>query len=132
MFTDKSLPKDKILRRWREVQSRARFEAARAAIITSLRIKFSQQTNANVTITGDNTETETETSNGNRDSATQTILKLVSMGVRLSLGLWLVDEGSSHARRLRTRSCDGTAEVASSGSRAAGTEGTLRGLKTCR
>lgn len=140
-------PKDKVLKKWREDQAKARYEQARKAVINSLKEKFGgplQQSNVpsvsnvikgdntkaipTIVITGDNVE-ETSNSNVNRDDESRVDFDSNSVQAKVE-NLNARVEDVSHARRLQMGPGGELAQwrLAPRGSRAAGAEGGLRRL----
>ncbi|XP_052754507.1 rootletin [Galleria mellonella] len=139
-------PKDKVLKKWREEQAKAKYEQARKAVINSLKEKFKDAPRSNIRpitgecktdirkivptiiITGDNAE-GTSNLNGNRNGRTGGDLDLMDVSCRVEFRGG-AGEGACHARRLQMGPGSELAQwrLAPRGSRAAGAEGGLREL----
>lgn len=143
---DSKVPKDKVLKKWREEQAKAKYEQARKAVINSLKEKFRDVPCSNIRsntkenkidirkiiptiiITGDNVE-GTSNLNANRGGESQGNLGFMADGFRVGITDGAGEDGS-HARRLQMGPGGELAQwrLAPRGSRAAGAEGGLRGL----
>ncbi|KAJ0177971.1 hypothetical protein K1T71_006844 [Dendrolimus kikuchii] len=137
-------PKDIVLKKWREAKAKKKYEQARLTVINSLKEKFGVTTihgkvnygfvsnKGDIGIVPKIIITEAEDIsdlNVNRDVNDQGDMKLIASKHNVEDSLIGVGDGS-HARRLRMGQGGELAQwrIAPLGSRAAGTEGGLRGF----